>query len=241
MSYERSASYYDLFGAREDGVFLADVAARTGGPVLAAAAGTGREALALAEAGFDVVAFDASPAMLAVAAAKVAARKLGPRVTLVRADARRFHFRRRFPLVLAVNLFDHFVADEDAAALLRNAKIHLEPGGRVVVNASTTGWRPPAWAAVEERSLGDGRRVTRQVKYSPTTRRNVYAVELWFDVWQGDLRLERVLERTEVRLFRPDEMRRFAAGVGLSVESVYGDFAASPFAAGDEHAVYVFK
>jgi len=241
VSYERSAPFYDLFGARDDGAFLADVAARTGGPVLAAAAGTGREALALAEAGFDVVAFDASAAMLAVAAAKVARRKLGRRVTLVRADARRFHFRRRFPLVLAVNLFDHFVADEDAAALLRNAKIHLAPGGRAVVNASTTGWRPPAETAVEERKLGDGRRVTRRVKYSPTTRRNVYAVELWFDVWQGDLRLERMLERTEVRLFRPDEVRRFAAGVGLTVEDVYGDFAAEPFAAGNAQAVYILK
>jgi SAM-dependent methyltransferase len=241
VSYERSAAYYDLFGAKDDGAFLADVASRTGGPVLAVAAGTGREALPLAEAGFDVLAFDASAAMLGAAAAKVAGRKLGPRVRLVRADARRFHFRRRFPLVLAVNLFDHFVADGDAAALLRHAKVHLAPGGRVVVNASTTGWRPPARATVEERALGDGRRVTRQVKYSPTTRRNVYAVELWFDVWQGDLRLERMLERTEVRLFRPDEMRRFAAGVGLTVENVYGDFAASPFAAGDEQAVYVLK
>lgn len=241
MSYERSAAFYDLFGARDDGAFLADVASRTGGPVLAAAAGTGREALALAEAGFDVVAFDASPAMLGVAAGKVAGRKLASRVTLVRADACRFHFRRRFPLVTAVNLFDHFVADEDAAALLRNVKIHLAPGGRAVVNASTTGWRPPAEATVEERGLGDGRRVTRRVKYSPTTRRNVYAVELWFDVWQGDLRLERMLERTEVRLFRPDEVRRFAAGAGLTVESAYGDFAAEPFAAGDAQAVYVLK
>jgi SAM-dependent methyltransferase len=241
VSYERSAPFYDLFGAKDDGPFLAGLAAQCGGPVLVAGAGTAREALPLAEAGADVVAFDASAAMLAVAAAKVAARKLGGRVRLIRADARRFSFRRRFPLLVALNLFEHFVEDGDAAAALSCVKAHLAPGGRAVLNAGTPAWRPQAEPAGETRPLPDGRRVTRRVKCAPTTRRNVYDVELWFDVRQGDQLVERHLERSRVRLFRPDEVRRLAAGAGLTGESVQADYAGKPLQAGDTQAVFTFK
>jgi SAM-dependent methyltransferase len=241
VSYERSAPYYDLFRAKDDGAFLAELAARCGGPALVAAAGTGREALVLADPGLDVVAFDASPAMLAVAAEKVAARKLRGRVRLVRADCRRFSFGRRFPLVAALNVFDHFVDDGDAAALLRNIKSHLAPGGRAALNASTPAWGPEGRPAEETRPLDDGRRVTRRVKLKPTTRRNVYAVELWFDISRGDQLVERHLERSDVRLFRPDEVRRLAASAGLMPDGLYSDFAGTPLQAGDGHAAYIFK
>jgi SAM-dependent methyltransferase len=241
VSYERSALYYDLFGAKDDGAFLAELAARCGGPALVAAAGTAREALVLADAGINVVAFDASLAMLAVAAGKVAARKSADRVRLVRADCRRFSFRRRFPLVVALNVFDHFVADGDAAAVLRNIKSHLAPGGRAALNASTPAWRPEGRPAEEARPLDDGRRVTRRVKFAPTTRRNVYAVELWFDVFRGDQLVERHLERSDARLFRPDEIRRLAAAAALAVEGAYSDFAGTPLQAGDGQAVFIFK
>ncbi len=240
MSYERSARYYDLFGARDDGDFLAELAARCGGPALVAGAGTAREALVLADAGLEVVAFDASAAMLAVAAGKVTARKLACRVRLVQADCRRFSFRRRFPLVVALNVFDHFVADGDAAAALRNVKGHLAPGGRAALNANTPVWLPSVDPTEETRTLGN-RRVTRRAKFAPTTRRNVYAVELWFDVFRRDQLVERHLEKSEARLFRPDEVRRLAASAGLTVEVTYSDFAGTPFKAGDGRAVFIFK
>ncbi len=37
MSYESSAPFYDLFGAKDDGAFLAKLATRCGGPALVAA------------------------------------------------------------------------------------------------------------------------------------------------------------------------------------------------------------
>jgi SAM-dependent methyltransferase len=241
VSYERSAPYYDLFAANDAGVFLTELAARCGGPALVAAAGTGRETFVLADAGVDVVAFDASAAMLAVAAGKVASRKLAPRIRLVRADCRRFSFRRRFPLVVALNVFDHFVADGDAAAVPRTVKSHLAPGGRAALNASTPAWRPEGRPAEETRPLDDGRRVTRRVKLKPTTQRNVYAVELWFDVFHGDQLVERHLERSDARLFLPDEVRRLAASAGLTPDGLYSDFAGTPLQAGDGQAVFIFK
>jgi trans-aconitate methyltransferase len=241
MGYERAAAYYDLFGAKDDGAFLAALASRTGGPALAVGAGTAREALPLAEGGCEVVAVDASEAMLAVAAEKIEARRLGGRLRLLRADARDFSLRRRFPLVVALNLFAHFVEEGEAGAALRNFKIHLAPGGRLLLNVETPAWRPADPPGEERRDLGDGRRVRRTVKYRPTRRRHVYAVELWFDVLHGDLLLERILERDEVRLFWPDDVRRLAATVGLTVDEVYADFASAPLQDPSPHAVFVFK
>jgi len=241
MGYERAAVYYDLFGAKDDGAFLAALASRTGGPVLAVGAGTAREALPLAEAGVDVVAVDRSEAMLAAAAAKSEARRLAGRLRLLRADARDFFLRQRFPLVLALNLCGHFVEEGEAAAALRNFKIHLAPGGRLLLNAETPAWRPADPPREERRDLGDGRHVRRTVKYRPTRRRHVYAVELWFEVRRGDLLLERILERDEVRLFWPDDVRRLAATVGLTVDDAYADFASAPLHDASPHAVFVFK
>lgn len=241
MGYERAAPYYDLFGAKNDGVFLEALASRTGGPALAVGAGTAREALPLAEAGCDVVALDRSEAMLAAAAAKIEARRLAGRLRLLRADARDFSLRRRFPLVVALNLFAHFVEEGEAAAALRNFKIHLAPGGRLLLNVETPAWRPPDPPRAEECDLGDGRRLRRTVKYRPTRRRHVYAVELWFDVLRGDQLVERLLERDEVRLFWPDEVRRLAAPVGLTVEESCADFASAPLQDSSPQAVFVFK
>ncbi|MGD8720010.1 MAG: class I SAM-dependent methyltransferase [Candidatus Zixiibacteriota bacterium] len=241
MSYEKAAPYYDLFGAKDDAAFMADLAAGSGGPALVAGAGTGREALLLAEGGVDVVAFDPSPAMLRVAREKVAARKLEGRVRLVRADARRFAFRRRFPVVFCLNVLDHFLEDGDVAAALRNFKIHLDGGGRVALNGTAAGWHPPAEAIEETAPLPGGRNVTRRVKYKPTTRRNVYAVELWFDVRNGSQLVDRYLERAEGRSYRPDEIRGLAAGVGLTVESIFADFAGTPYRSGDAEALYILK
>ncbi|UCH79285.1 MAG: class I SAM-dependent methyltransferase [Candidatus Coatesbacteria bacterium] len=241
MGYERAAPYYDLFGAKDDGAFLAALLSRTGGPALVVGAGTAREALPLAAAGEEVVAVDRSEAMLAVAADKTAARRLGGRLRLLRADARDFSLRRRFPLVVALNLFAHFVEEGEASAALRNFRVHLAPGGRLLLNVETPAWRPPDPPVEESRELGDGRRLRRTVKYRPTRRPHVYAIELWFDVLHGDLLLDRILERDEVRLFRPDEVRQLAATAGLRVDEVYADFASAPLQDSSPEAVFVFK
>src|SRR5512141_1164153 len=71
---ERSAALarlYDVDLIEDPGdveLYLA-LARRTGGPVLEIAAGSGRVAIPLAAAGFDVTAVDLDPAMLARAAA----------------------------------------------------------------------------------------------------------------------------------------------------------------------------
>lgn len=87
---EALARLYDVDLLEEPGdvdLYLA-LAARTGGPILELASGTGRIALPLVEAGYEVTAIDIDPAMIARASKSVASAgpRSGARLELVQAD-----------------------------------------------------------------------------------------------------------------------------------------------------------
>jgi SAM-dependent methyltransferase len=105
---------------REDLPFWRALAAETGGPVLDVGAGTGRVTVDLAAAGFEVVALDVEPALLAALSHRA-------RVETVVADACAFALDRRFGLIVAPMQTVQLLADR--TAFLRRALAHLRPGG----------------------------------------------------------------------------------------------------------------
>jgi len=112
---------------REDLPFWRALAAETGGPVLDIGAGTGRVTVDLVAAGFDVVALDVEPALLAALTHRA-------NVETVIADACTFDLDRQFGLIIApmqtLQLLD------DRIAFLRRALAHLRPGGLVAAAIS---------------------------------------------------------------------------------------------------------
>jgi SAM-dependent methyltransferase len=115
----------------EDLPLWRDLATIHGGPVLDVGAGTGRVTLHLAARGYEVVALDRSPALLAA----LRARATGLPVQTVAADARDFDLSgRRFGLVLVpmqtVQLLD---GPEGRGAFLRCAAGALAPGGLLAI------------------------------------------------------------------------------------------------------------
>src|SRR3954469_10633775 len=106
-----------------------DLARQTGGPILELACGTGRLTIPLARAGHEVVALDASHAMLRTTQAKAEAEDLG--ITVVQGDMRAFDLGRRFPLViLCCNSLAHLTTNEEVKAGLACVLKHLAPGGQ---------------------------------------------------------------------------------------------------------------
>ncbi|MEU1752695.1 class I SAM-dependent methyltransferase [Micromonospora matsumotoense] len=120
----------------EDTRWLVDELARTKGSLLDLCCGGGRLLTAAAAAGCDVVGVDNSPSMIEQATARVARDGTvdRTRVRLVTDDAMTIDLRTRFDAValggLTFTLFD----PATRARLLRRARMHLRPQGRLYLD-----------------------------------------------------------------------------------------------------------
>jgi SAM-dependent methyltransferase len=105
-----------------------ELARQAGGPVLDLGAGTGRVALDLAGAGYEVTALDSDPVLLDELARR--AGEAGLEVACVPADARRLAPIGQFALIVAPMQFVQIVRGAAARAdLLAGAVSCLAPGG----------------------------------------------------------------------------------------------------------------
>jgi SAM-dependent methyltransferase len=119
----------------ECGAYVADLplwrelAGDAPGPVLEIGAGTGRVALDLARAGFEVTALDRDGELLAELAARAAAE--GLRVATAAGDAHDFDLGTRFGLIAAPMQIVQLLGDRPA--FLAAARRHLAEGGVVAI------------------------------------------------------------------------------------------------------------
>ena len=135
--YVDYAEYYDQdHDMQVDIPFYLDLARQCGSPVLELACGTGRVAIPLAEAGFEVWGIDLSENMLAVCRAKVEQRRLADRVHLVPADMAAFDLpQKEFGLAyVPYRSFMHLFTQQDQIACLERVYGHLRPGGLLAVD-----------------------------------------------------------------------------------------------------------
>jgi SAM-dependent methyltransferase len=117
--------------------FYESLARTTGGPVLELACGTGRIALALATAGFDVVGIDSSEGMLSIARRKVAElpAEARDRVTLIHQDMSELNVARCFGFVFVpFRSFQHLLTIELQVKCLKSIRPHLEASGRLALH-----------------------------------------------------------------------------------------------------------
>jgi SAM-dependent methyltransferase len=135
--YDQIARFYDIEHADliDDLLMYENFARRCGSPVLELGCGTGRVALHLARAGFEVIGLDTSPAMLELARDKLVLAGLTEQVCLLEADLRDFALDRRFGMAtLAINTFMHFLTVADQVHVLTAARRHLKPAGLLIID-----------------------------------------------------------------------------------------------------------
>lgn len=131
---------YDLFTGggllTGDVDFYLDFAKGLKGPILELGVGTGRIAVPLAEAGHEIVGVDLSPAMLKVAAAKLAGKsELAHRLTLIEASMTDFDLGRIFSLALIpARSFQHVIEPVQQRAVLERVRRHLSPGAPLILD-----------------------------------------------------------------------------------------------------------
>jgi SAM-dependent methyltransferase len=263
------ARLYDLDLADDPGdldLYLA-LAARTGGPVLELAAGSGRLTVQIAAAGHEITGVDLDPAMLARArsAAEAAGgdatgrgtteraateRAATERIRLVQGDARfiRLPDAGRFRLAfIPLNSIFLLATRPDQAAAVATLAAHLAPGGLAVIDA----WLP----GVEDLARYDGRVVLEWVREDPATGRTVVKTgSAAYDPVAGVVRLTTVFDegrpgepavrwvRTDrLRLASPDELVAYAEAAGLEVETLGGDYDLAPLEPGAERVILVAR
>jgi SAM-dependent methyltransferase len=108
------------------------LAGEAAGPVLELGSGTGRVALDLASAGFEVTAVDREPALIDALRRRAAERGLDVAAEL--AAVRHLDLDRRFALIVApMQLVQLLRGAGGRAAMLARSRAHLAPGGRIAV------------------------------------------------------------------------------------------------------------
>jgi len=248
------ARLYDLDVSEDPGdldLYLA-LAARSGGPILELAVGSGRLAVPLAAGGHDVTGVDTDPAMLdrARRAANDVGKATARRLRLVEGDARTIRLEDAGTFNLAfipLNSIFLMGGRADQAAAVATLAAHLAPGGIAVVDA----WLPDA----EDLARYDGRLILEWVREEPGTGRTVTKTgSAHFDQTMGVVRLTTIFEaglpgeapvrwvRTDrLRLVNPDELAAHAEAAGLEVETLAGDYDLGELAPGAERVVLVAR
>jgi SAM-dependent methyltransferase len=200
-----------------------------GGPVLELGAGTGRLALPLAARGLDVVAVDASAAMLA----RLRAKPGSDRVRVIEADMSALDApdTPALPTDVGVVLVAYntlFNLPDDAAqrACLTAVARRLRPGGRLVVEAFV-----PADDRDRERAVSVSRFDPSEVVFSVSVHdpgaQVVVGRHVQVSARGGHIRPWRL------HYLRPSELDAMAAAAGLVLEDRWSDWRCTAF---DDHS-----
>ena len=233
LTYDVFAAYYDIETRDivDDLPFWVSLARRTGGPVLEVACGNGRVFAPLAEAGFDVVGVDISPAMLAVARTRIANRGIGSLVELIEADALVLNLGRRFPLaIIALNSFGHFFEDGAPQRALDRLSEHLLPGGLLALDLTNP--VPGAFGDTTGVVLHDYTRPGPRATWQTVKLRSqsldpiaqIIDVCCIFDEVAPSGEVKRTLTSFALRYFYRNELQLLGERSGLALEATYGNY-----------------
>jgi SAM-dependent methyltransferase len=248
------ARLYDLDLVEDPGdldLYVA-LASRMEGPVLELAAGTGRIAIPLADAGHPVTAVDLDPAMLERArmAAERAGRAVAERLELVEADligldlAAAGTYRLAF---IALNSLFLLATRDAQREAIRTLARHLAPDGLAAVDV----WLPDP----DDLARFDGRLIHEYARVDPETGNEVTKVAAArYDAATGIVDLTSIYEegrpgapaarwirRDTIRLVGADELRAYAEDAGLVVEQIAGDYDMEPLRAGSDRAILIAR
>jgi SAM-dependent methyltransferase len=246
------ARLYDLDMTEDPGdldLYLA-LAARTGSPILELAAGSGRLAVPLALAGWQVTGVDIDPCMLdrAREACRAAGKGAASRLELLEADV----VGLRLPAAgtyklgfIALNSLLLLGSREAQREAFRTLAHHLAPGGIAVVDV----WQPDA----DDLARFDGRLILEYPREDPATGHLVTKVgSAVHDAATQSVTLTTIYEEgrqgepparwirvDQLRLVSSDELRGFAEDTGLEVEVVAGGYDLDPLRPGSDRAILI--
>jgi ubiquinone/menaquinone biosynthesis C-methylase UbiE len=236
--YEVFAEHYDLHYAlfNQDLPFFLQHARDAGKELLEFGAGTGRLTIDLAREGFSVTGVDLCRPMLERARKKLAGQTAAVQqaVTLVEGDVKAVSLGKVFDMAyVSRNVLLEFPTAEDQRAVLANARRHLKPGGKLVLDL-----RPGSGRATDEGVLHLDSMIlnpaTDQTILTTVSRRSerlTQTVRLFYVVEEIDNSTGSVRKHATIMTMRPlslAELTLMLEAEGFKDPSFYGDYDHSP-------------
>ena len=214
------------------------------GPVLELGVGTGRVAIPLANAGFDLWGIDCSKEMLDRAKSKAEQAGSG-RVRLEHGDMRTFKLDQSFALIFAgLGAFHHLLSSDEQAACLRRVTEHLSPGGLFVCDLRPIFHEP--WEAGDSTPLmhdwtrvlpSTGETVTKTRTVQSDAGKQVRHQTNFYDLVDAEGTVRRIIEEVDLRFTTRYEMEGLLRDAGLDLEQMYGDYDLTPFDEASEYMI----
>ncbi|MGI9008896.1 MAG: class I SAM-dependent methyltransferase [Streptosporangiaceae bacterium] len=221
---------YDAeFGwSRDDDFFASVVHELPASRVLDLGCGTGRLALALAAAGYQVTGVDPAGASLGAARAKPGAE----RVTWIEGTSALLPDAAFDTAVMTSHVAQFFVTDEEWSAVLADLKRSLVPGGRLTFD--TRDPRARGWELWGDRysfrnlPLPDGRTVTVAVQVTSVAG-NVVSSAASYAFSDGT----ELVSTEDLRFRTEEELRSSLGAAGFTIEQIYGGWDRGPVGSPD--------
>jgi ubiquinone/menaquinone biosynthesis C-methylase UbiE len=218
-------------------------------PLLELGCGTGRVAIALAEAGFQVVGVDTSEGMLAVCGEKVGERGIAKKLKLVRDDIRDLSSVGGGPFNMAfcaLNTFAYLTSTEDQLKMLRTVHPLLVQHGILIIDLTppVAHLLPPqdgemvhqgSFDAGEEGTL---HKLVSGVAYPAT---QMHDVTVFYDLEGANGALSRTTQLLTFRWTGRYEMELLLQAAGYRIEKLYGDYELGEYADASERIIFVAR
>lgn len=251
VAHYQDPSYYDhtYKRRRNDVRFYVDLLGEAGGPVLELGVGTGRVALALAQAGIETVGVEPVPEMLEQAREKLTRLPQAARgsLTLRAGDARTLRLKRRFRWVIApFNVFMHLYSRQDLEQALATVRAHLLPKkGRFVFDVLM----PDLHAMVRNPgklykgpALTDPKSGHKYEYFEAFEYHHTQQVQLVSMVFQNVAQLDDLkIVPLSQRQFFPQELEALLHYNGFAIEHVWGDFSRGSLSGESESQIVVAR
>ncbi|HET7035222.1 MAG TPA: class I SAM-dependent methyltransferase [Thermomicrobiaceae bacterium] len=243
------AQLYDVFPFDADIPFYQELAGREA-QVLELACGTGRVLVPLAAAGHEITGLDASPHMLALARAKLAA--VGPQVAeranLVEGDMRGFSLDREFDLaIIAAKSIAYLTDRREQLQALRAVTAHLRPGGRLALDLlhpapAFLAERPGSLRQDVAQVLADGRLVARTETLVDNDRAaQVRRIRSAYEIVAPDGAVTKHYVEWPYRYLFRFEAEHLLERAGFTVEALYGGYQHEPFVSDSPLMLFVAR
>jgi SAM-dependent methyltransferase len=236
---------YDLINQElnSDILFYLKQIQRVGDPVLELACGTGRIAIRLAEAGYDVTGIDISQSMLRWAQKK--AEKSRRKIAFYCGDIRSFYIKKRYNLIIfPFNSIAHLHEFAEISESFNCARQHLSNSGIFV----TDYFNPNLNVLLRD----PNKRYPVTAYFDPVklqkitvTENNIYdsASQVNFINWyfMNESTCQERIKKLNMRIIYPQEMEALLVHAGFTVFAKYGDYNEAAFAANSSKQIIICK